>query len=143
MGYCLLALLHFKVVLSRGQDDCSACVKLLSFQGKLWYVFTFYQYLSPTCSISISECTRGRTIYCKGKLTGLTGSCKNKGTIGQMVYLQKDGVPLKAWNNEMSGGGSKSRYVWVPYLSTPSPYQFTKGRATDLERPSRGDYLGG
>jgi hypothetical protein len=33
--------------------------------------------------------------------------------------------------------------VWAPYLSTPSPYEFTKGKATDLEKPSRGDYLGG
>jgi hypothetical protein len=60
------------------------------------YAFIFYQYLSPTCSISISECTREGTIYYKGKLTGLTGSCKNKGTIGQMVCWQKDRDPLKA-----------------------------------------------
>jgi hypothetical protein len=119
------------------------CVKPFSFQGKLLYAFTFYQYLSPACSISISECIRGGTIYYKGKLTGLTGYCKNKGTVGQMVCWQKDGDPLQAWNDQMTGGGNKPCYVWVPYPSTPSPYQFTKGRATDLERLSRGDYLGG
>jgi hypothetical protein len=96
-----------------------------------------------TCSISISECIREGTIYYKGKLTGLAGSCKNKGTIGQMVCWQKDGDLLKTWNSKMTGGGNKPYYVWAPYLSTPSPYQFTKGRAADLERPSRGDYLGG
>jgi hypothetical protein len=41
------------------------------------------------------------------------------------------------------GGGNKPHYVWAPYLATTSPYQFTKGRAVDLERPSRDDYLGG
>jgi hypothetical protein len=34
-------------------------------------------------------------------------------------------------------------YVWTPYLSTSFPYQFTKRKATNLERTSRGDYLGG
>jgi hypothetical protein len=91
----------------RGQDDCSACVKLLSFQVKLRYAFTFYQYMSPICSISISECIRGGTIYYKGKLTGLTGSCKNKSTIGQMVCWQKDRDPLKVWNYETTEGGNK------------------------------------
>jgi hypothetical protein len=141
MCYFLLTLLHLKVLLSRGRDDRSACVKPLSFQGKLQYAFTFYQYLSPTCILSISECTRVGTIYYKGKLTGLTGSCKNKVTIGQMVCWQKDGDPLNAWDNKMTGGGNKPCYVWAPYLSTPSTYQFTKGRATDLERTSRDDYL--
>jgi hypothetical protein len=84
-----------------------------------------------------------RDIYYKGKLTGLTGSCKNKGTIGQMVCWQKDGDPLKAWNDEMTGGRNKPCYVWALYLSTPSPYQFTKEKAADIERPSRGDYPGG
>jgi hypothetical protein len=85
MCFCLLTLLHFKVVPSIGWNDCSVCVKPFSFQGKLRYSFTYYQYLSPTCSTLISECTRGGTIYYKGKLTGLVGSCKNKGTTGQMV----------------------------------------------------------
>jgi hypothetical protein len=96
MCFCLLTLFHFKVVLFRGWDNCSTSVKPLSFQGKLPYAFTYYQYLSPACSTSISECTRGRTIYYKGKLTVLTGSWKNKDTIGQMVCWQKDGDPLKA-----------------------------------------------
>jgi hypothetical protein len=96
MCFCLLTLLHFTVVPSRGQDNCLACVKPLSFQGKLQYAFTYYQYLSATCSTSISECTRGVTIYYKGKLTGPTGSCKSKGIIGQMVYWKKDVDPLKA-----------------------------------------------
>jgi hypothetical protein len=65
MCYCLLTLLHFKVVQSRIQDDCSACIKPLSFQRKLRYAFTFYQYLSPVCSISISECIREGMIYYK------------------------------------------------------------------------------
>jgi hypothetical protein len=43
----------------------------------------------------------------------------------------------------VTGGGNKPHYIWAPYPSTPSPHQFTKGRAADLERPSRGDYLGG
>jgi hypothetical protein len=60
-----------------------------------------------------------------------------------MVCWQKDGDPLKAWNNKVTGGGNKPCYVWASYLSTPSPYWFTKGRATDLERSSRGDYRGG
>jgi hypothetical protein len=55
------------------------------------------------CSISISECTRGGTVYYKENLTGLTGSFKNKCTIGQTVCWQKDRDPLKAWNNEMTG----------------------------------------
>jgi hypothetical protein len=46
------------VVPSRAWDDCSAYVKPLSFQGKPRYAFTYYQYLSPACSTSISECTR-------------------------------------------------------------------------------------
>jgi hypothetical protein len=61
------------------------------------------------CSISISECTRGGTIYYKGKLMGLTGSSKNKGTVGQTGYWQKNGDPLKAWNDKMTGGGNKPR----------------------------------
>jgi hypothetical protein len=65
MCYCLLTLLHFEVVQLGGWDDCLACVRLLSFQGKLRYVFTFYQYLSPMGSISISECTRRGMIYYK------------------------------------------------------------------------------
>jgi hypothetical protein len=60
-----------------------------------------------------------------------------------MVCWQKDGDPLKAWNDEMAEEENKPHYVWAPYLSTPSAYQFTKGRAADLQRPSRGDYLGG
>jgi hypothetical protein len=60
-----------------------------------------------------------------------------------MVCWHKDGDHLKAWNNEMTGGGNKSHYVWAPYPSTMSPYQSTKGKAADIERPSRGDYLGG
>jgi hypothetical protein len=51
MCYCLLTLLHFKVVQSRVQDDYSDCVKPLPFQGKLQYAFTFYQYLSPACAV--------------------------------------------------------------------------------------------
>jgi hypothetical protein len=90
MCFCLMTLLHFKVVPSRDQDDCSDYVKPLSFQGKLQYAFTYYQYLSPACSTSISECTIGGTICCKRKLTGLTGSCKNKGTIGQTVCWERD-----------------------------------------------------
>jgi hypothetical protein len=121
MCFCLLTLLHFKVVLARGWDDCSACVKPLSFQGNLRYAFTYYQYLSPACSTSISECTRGGTIYYKGKLTGLTGFCKNKGTIGQTVCWKKNGDPLKAWNDKMTGGRNKPHYVWAPYLS-PHPH---------------------
>jgi hypothetical protein len=35
-----LTLLHFKVVPSRDRDDCSACVKPLSFQGNLQNAFT-------------------------------------------------------------------------------------------------------
>jgi hypothetical protein len=42
----------------------------------------------------------------------------------------------------MTGGGNKPRYVWASYLSTLSPYQFTKGKAENIERSSRGDYLG-
>jgi hypothetical protein len=93
MRFFLMTLLHFKGVPSRGLDDCSACIKPFSFQGKLQYAFTYYQYLSSACSTLTSECTRGRTIYYKGKLTGLTGSCKNKGTIGQMVCWKKDRTP--------------------------------------------------
>jgi hypothetical protein len=92
--------------------------------------------------MSISECTRGGTIYYKGKLTGLTGSCKIKGTIEQTVCWQKNGDPLQAWNDEMTGVGNKPCYVWAPYPSTPPPYQFTKGRVTELEGPPKGDYLG-
>jgi hypothetical protein len=65
MCYCLLTLLHFEVVQLGGWDDCSACIRPPSFQGKLRYAFTFYQYLSPVCSISISECTRRGMIYYK------------------------------------------------------------------------------
>jgi hypothetical protein len=43
----------------------------------------------------------------------------------------------------MTGGGNKLHYIWALYLSTPSPYQFTKEKATYIKRPSRGDYLGG
>jgi hypothetical protein len=82
-------------------------------------------------------------IYYKGKLTGLTGSCKNKGTTGQMVCWQKDRDPLKARNDERTGGGNKTCYVWAPYMSTPTPYQSSKGKAADTERTSRGDYLDG
>jgi hypothetical protein len=107
-------------------------------QGKLPYAFTYCQYLSPACSTSISECTRGRTIYYKGKLTVLTGSWKNKDTIGQMVCWQKDGDHLKAQNDEMTGGGNKPCYVWAPYLSsTQFPYQFTKEKAADIEAIQR------
>jgi hypothetical protein len=42
----------------------------------------------------------------------------------------------------MTGGGNKPYYVWAPYPSTPSLYQFTEGKR-DLERPSIGDYVGG
>jgi hypothetical protein len=65
MYYCLLTLLHFEVVQLGSWDDCSTCIRPPSFQGKLRYAFTFYQYLSPVCSISISECTRRGTIYYK------------------------------------------------------------------------------
>jgi hypothetical protein len=65
MCYCLLTLLHFEVVQLGGWDDCSACIRPLSFKGKLRYAFTFYQYLSPLCSILICECTRRGTIYYK------------------------------------------------------------------------------
>jgi hypothetical protein len=136
-----MTLLHFKVVPSRDQDDCSACIKPLSFQGKLQYAFTYYQNLSPTCSIPISECTRGGTIYSKRKLTGLMGSYKNKSTIGQTVCWKKDRDPLKAWNDTMTVGGNKPHYVWVASPTTLSQYQSTKGKATDTERPSRDDYL--
>jgi hypothetical protein len=70
-------------------------------------------------------------------------SCKNKGIIGQTVCWQKDGDPLKTWNNEMTGVGNKPWYVWAPYLSTLSPYQSTNGKSTDIERLSRGYYLDG
>jgi hypothetical protein len=73
---------------------------------------------------------------------GLTGSCKNKGTIGQTVCWKKNGDPLKAWNDEMTGGGNKPHYIWAPYPSTPPPHHFTKGRVTKLEGPPTGDYLG-
>jgi hypothetical protein len=60
-----------------------------------------------------------------------------------MVCWQKDEDPLKAWNDKMTGEGNKPCYVWAPYLFTPSPYQFTKERAINLERPPRDDNLGG
>jgi hypothetical protein len=101
----------------------------------------YYQYLSPIGSTSISECTREGTIYYKGKLTGLMGSCKNKGTIGQTVCWKKDGDPLKAWNDEMTGGGNKPHYVLAPSPTTLPPYQSTEGKAADTERPSRDVYL--
>jgi hypothetical protein len=63
--YCPLTLLHFEVVQLGGWDDCLACLRPLSFQGKLRYAFTFYQYLLLVCSISISECTRRGMIYYK------------------------------------------------------------------------------
>jgi hypothetical protein len=47
MCFCLLTLLHLKVVLSRGWDDCSACIKLLFFQGKLLYAFTYFNTCHP------------------------------------------------------------------------------------------------
>jgi hypothetical protein len=62
MCFCLLTLLHFKVVPSRGQDDCSTSIKPVSFQGKLQYAFIYHQYLSPSRRTPISECTRGGTI---------------------------------------------------------------------------------
>jgi hypothetical protein len=64
---------------------------------------------------------QGRDGLYKGKLTVLTGSFKNKSTIGQTVCWQKNGDPLKAWNNEMTGGGNKTHYVWATYPSTPLP----------------------
>jgi hypothetical protein len=66
------------------------------------------------------------------------GSCKNKGTTGQTVCWKKDGNPLKAWNDEMTGGGNKPHYVWASSPTTLSPYQSTKGKATDIEKPPRG-----
>jgi hypothetical protein len=113
--------------------------KPLSFQGKLLYAFTYYQYLPPACSTSISECTRWVTIYYKGKLTGLTGACKTKGTIGKMVCWKKEGDPLKAWNNEMTKGGNKPHCTLASSLTTPSP----KGKAAYTERSSKNDYLDG
>jgi hypothetical protein len=83
------------------------------------------------------------TIYYKGKLTGLMGSCKNKGTIEQTFCWKKDGDPLKAWKDEMTGGGNKPDYVWAPSLTTPSSYQSTERKATDTERPSRNNYIDG
>jgi hypothetical protein len=53
-----------------------------------------------------------------------------------MVCWQKDRDPLKSLK------GKEINLFVSPYPSTPPPYQFTKGRATDLERPV-GDYLGG
>jgi hypothetical protein len=47
----------------------------------------------PACYTSISECIRGGTIYYKGKLTGLTGFCKNKGITGQRFAGRKTGNP--------------------------------------------------
>jgi hypothetical protein len=41
----------------------------------------------------------------------------------------------------MTGGRNKPLYVWAPYLPTLSLYQSTKGKAADIERPSRGNYL--
>jgi hypothetical protein len=53
--------------------------------------------LSPVYSISISECIREKKFTIKKKkLTGITRSYKNKGTIGQMGCWQKDRDPLKA-----------------------------------------------
>jgi hypothetical protein len=69
------------------------------------------------------------------------GSCKNKGTLGKTVCWQKDGSPIKGWNDKMRGGGNKPLYVWASSLTTSSPYQSTKGKAIDTERPSRDDYL--
>jgi hypothetical protein len=127
MCFCLLTLSHFRVVSSRVWDNCSVCVKPLSFQGKRQCTFTYYQYLSHACSISISECTRGGTIYYKEKVTCLTGSCKNKGTIGQTVCWKKAGDSLKAWNNELTGGGKKLHYVWA---SSPTiPMSVYKGKS--------------
>jgi hypothetical protein len=54
-----------------------------------------------------------------------------------MVCWQKDGYILKTWNDEMTGGGNKPHYVWAPYLSTPSPYQFTKEKAVAVEAIQR------
>jgi hypothetical protein len=36
------------------------------------------------------------------------GSCKNKGTTGQMVCWKKDRDPLKAWKDKMTRGGKKT-----------------------------------
>jgi hypothetical protein len=57
---------------------------------------------------------QGGTLYYKGKLTGLTGSCKNKGTIGQTVCWQKNEDHLKAWNNEMTRGGNLGPLLFHP-----------------------------
>jgi hypothetical protein len=48
MWFCLLTLLHFRVVPSRDWDNCLHCVKPLCFKGRLQYAFTYYKYLLPT-----------------------------------------------------------------------------------------------
>jgi hypothetical protein len=55
--------------------------------------------------------------------------------------LLEDGDLLKAWNDEMTGGGNKPNYVWASSLMTLSPCQSKKGKATDTERPSKYNYL--
>jgi hypothetical protein len=65
------------------------------------------------------------TIYYKGKLTE---SCKNKGYRADSL-LEERQRPLKAWNEEMTGGRNKPHYVWAPSLTTLSPCQSTKGKA--------------
>jgi hypothetical protein len=47
MCYCLLTLLHFKVSLSTGWDDCSVCVKPLFFQGKFSTLSPFINTCHP------------------------------------------------------------------------------------------------
>jgi hypothetical protein len=69
------------------------------------------------------------------------GPCKKKGTIGHTAWWKKDSDPLKAWNNEMTGGGNKPHYVLASSLITLSSYQSTEGKAADTERPSRDNYL--
>jgi hypothetical protein len=41
----------------------------------------------------------------------------------------------------MTGEGNKPHYVCAPYPSTLFPYQYTKGKGADTERPTRGDNL--
>jgi hypothetical protein len=38
-----------------------------------------------------------------------------------MVCWQKDGDPLNAWNDEITGGGNKPHYVWALTLP-PHPH---------------------
>jgi hypothetical protein len=55
--------------------------------------------------------------------------------------LEERQVPLKAWNDEMTGGRNKPHYVWAPSLTTLIPCQSTKGKDTDTERLPKDDYL--